>query len=131
GSEDFISKARKYRKMLGGGLRQAGILAAAGIYALENLVARLKEDHQNATRLAKALNELPGLSVPLETVQTNIVMVDINHPKLNAIESVKVLQNKGILVNNTTQTRLRFVTHRDVSCDDIEVVIKAMKEIFS
>ena len=79
GNKEFIAKARKYRKMLGGGLRQAGIIARAGIFALENLVERLDEDHKNAQKLAIGLNGIKNVKVPMETVQTNIVMVDLEH----------------------------------------------------
>jgi len=77
GSREFIQKARKNRKMLGGGMRQAGILAAAGIISLEKMVKRLKEDHKNARILAEGLNEIEGIKVDLETVQTNMVYFDV------------------------------------------------------
>jgi len=131
GTREFIAKARKYRKMLGGGLRQAGVLAAAGIYALENLVERLKEDHDNARKLAMALNQLPGVNIYLSTVQTNIVMADIEHGDIDALTCVNLLKDRGILVGNVNEKRLRFVTHRDVNSDDIDYTIGVMQEIFS
>lgn len=129
GNKEFIAKARKYRKMLGGGLRQAGIIARAGIFALENLVDRLEEDHKNAQRLAVGLNRIKHVKVPMETVQTNIVMVDLEHPNLNAVNCVDLLKKQGILVGNINQKRLRFVTHRDVTSDDIETVIEVMQKL--
>jgi threonine aldolase len=129
GTEEFISRARKYRKMLGGGLRQAGIIASAGIYALENLIERLEEDHKNARKLALGLNEIKNIQVPLETVQTNIVMVDILHSDINAIDCVSLLKKQGILVGNVNERRLRFVTHRDVSSQDIDIVLEVMQKL--
>jgi len=129
GTKSFIERARKYRKMLGGGLRQAGILAAAGIYALENLVDRLEEDHAQAKKLALALNELPGVKIAMDTVQTNIVMLDIEKSEMNAQDCVKLLKNQGILVNGVDERRLRFVTHRDVTSQDIDYTIQVIKEI--
>ena len=78
GTRDFIQKARKYRKMLGGGLRQGGFLAAAGIVALEKMTRRLKEDHDNAKLLAEGLSQIPGITIDMETVQTNIIICDIS-----------------------------------------------------
>ncbi|NLT96188.1 MAG: low-specificity L-threonine aldolase [Clostridia bacterium] len=131
GTKDFIDKARKYRKMLGGGLRQAGIIARAGIYALENLVDRLEEDHENARKLALGLKSLKGIYIPLDTVQTNIVMVDIERSDLNAFELAKTLKNLGILVSIINERRLRFVTHRDVTSQDIDVVIEVMEKLLA
>ena len=131
GTRKFIERARKYRKMLGGGLRQAGILAAAGIYALENLVERLEEDHIQARKLAQALNELSGIKIEMDSVQTNIVMVEIDNSKANVQDCVKLLKNKGILVNSVDERRLRFVTHRDVTPQDIDFTIQVITEIMS
>lgn len=131
GSRDFITKARKYRKMLGGGLRQGGILAAAGIYALENLIDRLAEDHDNAKSLAYGLKEIPGLAVDLNIVQTNIVMVDIDKEEVSSEFIINKLKEKGILVNSVTNKRLRFVTHRGINEEDIDYTIGILKEILS
>lgn len=129
GSKEFINKARKYRKMLGGGLRQAGILAAAGIYALENLVERLQEDHNLAGKLARGLSEIPGIKVNIGTVQTNIVMADLTKSDLDVNNLVELLKQKGILVNSVNEKRIRFVTHRDISTENIDYTLQVIKQI--
>ncbi|HCP53268.1 MAG: low-specificity L-threonine aldolase [Pseudomonadaceae bacterium] len=117
GSEPFIGKARRLRKMVGGGMRQAGVLAAAGLYALEHQVARLSEDHANAQALADGLIEL-GYSV--EPVQTNMVYVDVGD---QAAALKAHCAEQGIILS--AAARLRMVTHLDVSCDAITRVIEA------
>lgn len=84
GSNEFIQKARKYRKMLGGGMRQAGFLAAAGIVSLEKMTLRLQDDHYHAQLLAKGLNRIAGIKVDMDTVQTNIIICDISGLKMTA-----------------------------------------------
>ncbi|MCF6097110.1 low-specificity L-threonine aldolase [Thermovorax subterraneus] len=129
GSREFIKKARKFRKMLGGGLRQAGFLAAAGIVALEKMAGRLKEDHENAMLLAEGLNAIPGIFIDMETVQTNIVICDISGLKINASEFAKRLLKKGIKINGGSGYLVRFVTHYGIEKDDILRTIKAVKEV--
>ncbi|MDN5332211.1 MAG: threonine aldolase [Tepidanaerobacteraceae bacterium] len=129
GSREFIKRARKFRKMLGGGLRQAGILAAAGIVALEKMRGRLKEDHENARLLAEGLNTVPGIFIDMETVQTNIVICDISGLKINAGEFAKRLFKKGIKINGGSGYLVRFVTHYGIVREDILKTIAAVKEI--
>ena len=129
GSKEFIEKARKYRKMLGGGLRQSGILAAAGIYALENNIKRLAYDHLLARKLAEGLAELPGLYIDLDTVQTNILMVDIVREDLNSTQLVDILKDEGVLSSAISEKRVRFVTHRDVGDKDIDYTLQVMSKI--
>lgn len=117
GSRSFIGQALRWRKMLGGGMRQAGILAAAGIYALEHNVPRLAEDHANALFLAQGLAAIPGLAV--QTPQTNIVYVDVPQQHCQALAAA--LQANGILAS--ASTHMRLVTHKDVSRQDMERVI--------
>jgi threonine aldolase len=117
GSTELIGKARRLRKMVGGGMRQAGVLAAAGLYALEHQVARLAEDHANAERLGAALSEL-GYQV--EPVQSNMVYVQIGE-RAGALKDF--CAERGIRL--TASARLRMVTHLDVSAEDIETVIQA------
>ncbi|MFZ5943336.1 MAG: low-specificity L-threonine aldolase [Bacillota bacterium] len=131
GSKEFIERARKYRKMLGGGLRQAGVLAAAGIYSLEQLVDRLADDHVAARRLAEGINQIPGLSVDLNTVETNIVMADITKEGLTSGKLSHFMQEEGILVITVNEKRIRLVTHRDVSSQDIETALAKIKYIMS
>jgi threonine aldolase len=122
GSKDLISKAHRVRKMLGGGMRQAGVLAAAALHALDHHVDRLAEDHANARRLAEALQGLPGVS--LEMPQTNILFVDLAPEK--AARVVDRLRAAGVLC--TGLYRLRFVTHLDVSAADIDRAIRVLRE---
>ncbi len=129
GSKDFILKARKFRKMLGGGMRQAGFLAAAGIVALEKMTSRLSEDHDNARILAEGLNNIPGISIDMETVQTNIVLCDISGLKISANEFSAKLYERGIKINGGNTATVRFVTHYWVTREDINTVLEAVKAI--
>ena len=97
--------------MLGGGLRQGGFLAAAGIVALEKMTRRLKEDHDNAKLLAEGLSQIPGITIDMETVQTNIIICDISGLGLNGNEFSKRLYEKGIKINGGNTGIVRFVTH--------------------
>jgi threonine aldolase len=129
GSHDFIDRARRVRKRFGGGMRQGGILAAAGIFALENNIDRLVEDHQNARRLAEAVNEIDGFSVDLSTVQTNIVMVNVTRTGLSEIEVTDRLNDAGVFVNPFGPGNIRVVTHLDVTSEQIEESIKTFERI--
>ncbi len=130
GSEEFIVRARRYRKLYGGGMRQAGILAAAGLYALENNIDRLAEDHRNARKLAEAVASLPGISVDLDSVQTNIVIIQIDGARYTASQVADVLKEHGILLLAIAPARLRAVTHLDVSEEGIDRAIKVFQELF-
>jgi threonine aldolase len=126
GSADFIAEARRTRKILGGGMRQAGILAAAGVVALDEMVERLREDHENAARLARGIAQMDGLSVDLARVQTNIVYCDVTREGLTAEELVKRLAGAGVKVLSTGPTRLRAVTHYGITADDIDQTLLAL-----
>jgi len=126
GTRDFIAEARRYRKLLGGGMRQAGVLAAAGLVALEMMIDRLADDHANARRLAEGIAAIPGLAVDLETVQTNMVMVDIVDPRFAAATFVQALRRYGVLCNDTGPRRVRMVTHKDVTAADVELALDAI-----
>jgi threonine aldolase len=125
GSADFIKEARRWRKVLGGGMRQAGLLAAAGIHALEHHVERLADDHINAERLAKGLSEVGGCEVHMDLVQTN--MVYVRFPEERRAKLAGQLKERGILVYPGNPMRL--VTHLDVSAEDIDRVLEAFGEI--
>jgi threonine aldolase len=118
GSREFIGKARRIRKLFGGGMRQVGILAAAGLYALEHNIERLADDHRNARLLAEGLANIKGFECDLSRVETNIVIVDIAKTGRTPDEIVAILKDKGILAVVFGKTRLRFVTHLDVSRDE-------------
>ena len=120
GSVEFIDQARKWRKMVGGGMRQAGVLAAAGLVALDTMVDRLAEDHQNARRLAQGLANIDGITVDPDRIQTNIVIFDID-PKLGtAQDMIAALDQEGVKVSYPGVQSLRMVTHRHISNEDIE-----------
>lgn len=130
GSREFIQRARRVRKMFGGGMRQVGILAAAGIYALENHVERLADDHKNAASLAQALASMPGIDLDPSEVQTNIVIFDISPSGMDPSEAVRRLRDAGVLVLPFGPTHLRAVTHLDVDEDDISAAIRGFEMVF-
>ena len=111
GGAEFIAQARRYRKMVGGGMRQAGIIAAAGIVALTEMVERLADDHRNARILAEGLVELPGLQIDLETVQTNLVIFAVSNGKLDESSLPERLAREGVKIGDLGRGRLRAVTH--------------------
>lgn len=129
GKQEYIQKARRTRKMFGGGMRQVGILAAAGIYALEHNIPRLAEDHQNARYLAEHFNKIPGLSVDLETVQSNIVIVYIDPERMTAEQFAGRLGEQGILSIPFGPTRVRFVPNLDTSHDDCQKAVTVVSRI--
>jgi threonine aldolase len=115
GPRDFVARARQIRKLFGGGMRQAGILAAAALHALEHHVERLADDHRNALVLAQAVTDTPGLRLDPPDVHTNIVWIEVD-PELGSSHDVAVaLKERGVLVSAATPTRIRLVTHLDVS----------------
>ena len=129
GSRTFLDKARIYRKALGGGMRQAGILAAAGLIALEQMPRRLAEDHVNAKLLAQGLSKIPGVKIDLSRVQTNIVIFDLEQPV--AMELVKFLGERNVLSSAISPSQIRFVTHRDVSREQCESALSVTEQFFS
>jgi threonine aldolase len=128
GSKEFIAEARIWRKRLGGGMRQAGILAAAGLIALEESPKRLHEDHANARRLAEGLAEIPGISIDPEKVATNIVIFDISGTGKTSAEICEALKDKGVL-GIPFGPAIRMVTHYDVSAEEIGRALDSMREI--
>ncbi len=126
GPRELIGKARRWRKVLGGGMRQAGVLAAAGIYALENHVERLQQDHDNARRLAEGLESVPQIRVVGRTACTNMVFVDADGDRLARLRTQ--LAERGMLVGKGATARL--VTHLDVDSEDIDRFVGAVNEFF-
>ena len=116
----MVDKLRRFRRMYGGAMRQAGILAAAGIYALEHNISRLKEDHEHARRLARLLQKIPTVSLDPDRVETNIVMFDLVDSSRSVQEIVASLKKEGLLLNAVGGTTIRAVTHLDVTVQDIE-----------
>lgn len=129
GSKQFIDRARKNRKLLGGGMRQAGILAAAGLVALEKMSKRLNEDHENAKYMAKCLMEIPGIKLTTEDVHINMVFFDMEETGVSSDKLVKELFEKGIKINGIEGGLMRYVTNNDVTKEDIDYTIQCMKEI--
>lgn len=130
GSQELITKARRWRKVLGGGMRQAGILAAAGIYAVENHIARLKEDHDHAQELALGLSQIQEMTIDPSTVQTNIIYLP-TPPRYSALHAF--LKEEGINFPKQANKKnlIRLVTHLDVSTTDIARVIGTIKKFYT
>jgi threonine aldolase len=129
GPRKLIDKARLYRKRLGGGMRQAGVLAAAGLIALEKMPARLAGDHEKAKLIASALASIPGIHVNCRSVQTNIVIFDISGTGLDSAGFSERLKAQDILVNGVSSSLMRIVTHNDVSREMCLEAIEAIREI--
>jgi threonine aldolase len=129
GSELFIDRVHRFRKMFGGGMRQVGIIAAAGIYALDHHLERLKEDHQNAKRLAVSLKEFKGVSIDPRHVETNIVIFDVANTRMTALQVAEMMKKESILIHAFGKTQIRLVTHLDVTAEDIEKALKAFRKV--
>lgn len=131
GTETFIEQARHVRKMLGGGMRQAGVLAAAGIVAIIKMRHRLQEDHETAGLLAKQLSGMPGISIDLASVQTNIVNVSVDTDIVPLDVFTAKLRSLGVLVSARPPRAVRMVTHRHVTKDDVRKVVDAVYSVMS
>lgn len=127
GPRALIVRAHRYRKMLGGGMRQVGVLCAAALYALDHHVARVADDHQNARRLAEGLAQLPGVALDPSQVETNIVILDVR--SISAADFVQRAAAAGVRVNAIGPKRIRAVTHLDVTARDIEAALTALAPI--
>ncbi len=126
GTREFINRAHRVRKLFGGGMRQAGVLAACGMVALDTMVNRLADDHHRAKVLAKAINDLPGLKVDMETVQTNMVFAETDFP---AKEMQDTLQARGIRILAIGPKIIRMVLHNDVDDEKLTVAIDAFRSV--
>jgi threonine aldolase len=122
GDTDFIAEARRKRKLLGGGMRQAGVIAAAGLVGLREMVDRIPEDHANARKLAEGLADMPGMYVDLETVQTNLVFADLA-PELDGPELGARLEADGVRINVFGPDRIRFALHYEITSSDVDRVL--------
>ncbi len=129
GKQDFIRRARRMRKVVGGGMRQAGVIAAAGIVSLTEMVDRLVDDHANARRLAQGLAALDGIEVDLDGVETNLVYFNLVRPDLSAAQLAAALADQGVLLSPIDSQRLRAVTHYQISADDIERTLAAFARV--
>jgi len=128
GSREVVARARRVRKMLGGGMRQVGVLAAAGIVALDSMVERLASDHVNCRRLAEGVSRLPRVRLDLGTVQTNIVIFRVDKDG-GAAELVTGCLARKVKIHQTGPGTIRCVTHKDVDADDVERALEAFREI--
>ena len=129
GTKAFMEKARIYRKMFGGGMRQAGVIAAAGLIALEKSPARLHIDHENAKRLAEGIAEIPGLSIDPKKVRSNIVIFDCSKTGKTAVELCDALHPHGVWAQDTALHSVRVVTHCDVDKAGIDRALAVLKEV--
>ena len=132
GSSEFIAKARRLRKMLGGGMRQAGILAAAGLVALDCMSERMAEDHKRARLLAKGLADVPGLSLDKRPPYTHLIYLALEaEVRMNAPEIVKAMEMQGMLKGDTGPRTFRLVTHHDVDDEAVAACIEAFQKVMS
>ena len=129
GSKAFIDKARVFRKAMGGGMRQSGVLAAAGLIALEKMPARLQEDHDNARLLAEGLAETKGIKIDAKKVRTNILVFNVVGTGMDTAEFSRKLGEKNVLAAGIDMEQMRFVTHNDVSREDCLSVLRVVREI--
>ena len=127
GSKNFIERARVVRKMLGGGMRQAGILAAAGLISLEKMPLRLHEDHANARFLAEGIAQTAGYRIDPTSVQTNIVIFEITKQGVGALDITRRLAERNVLASGISATQVRLVTHMDIDRADCEVALEALR----
>jgi threonine aldolase len=129
GSGDFIRRARRMRKVVGGGMRQAGVIAAAGIVSVTQMVERLADDHANAQRLAQGLAPLRGIQINPAEVETNIVIFSLDHPELTPAQLAAGLKQEGVLLNPIGGRKLRAVTHYQISPADIDRTLAAFQAV--
>jgi len=129
GTQSFVDDARRARKVIGGGMRQAGVLAAAGIVALNEMVDRLADDHANARKLAEGLSAMEGLDIGPNGIKTNIVYFEITRKDLPAIELEKRLKEGGVKISAFGPRRLRAVTHYHITAEDIEFALGVFSKI--
>jgi len=129
GKKDFILKAKKIRKALGGGMRQAGIVASAGIYSFDNMINRLEEDHEIAKILAKKLHEIENITINLNLVKTNIIFINLNNTKLSDEEFLLQLNQKKIKIDYKGNRKFRLVTHYGFQKTEIDTVVSTIANI--
>lgn len=130
GTNEFIKKAHKWRKVFGGGMRQAGIIAAGALYAVQHNVERLKEDHEKAKYLSQQLSTINVFDVDLESVQTNIVLVDVQKSGTTPQEIIARMKKRGILISVGTFTKFRALTHLDVPMENVRFAAEQFKQEF-
>jgi threonine aldolase len=128
GSKEFIERAWRFKHLFGGAMRQSGNLAAAGIYALEHHIDRLRDDHDNARLLARGLSKIPGIKLDVPEPETNILFFQIVHDRITTADFLKRVQERGVRFSNIN-ARVRAVTHLDVSRADVEKAIEIARDV--
>ena len=131
GSKEFIEKARRKQKLMGGGMRQVGILAAAGLIAIDEMTQRLDEDHRNSHYLADELDKIDGISVNKNTNDISMVYFTMGEDVIPEKEFVQKMYYRGIKISGMENGEYRFVTHVNVSREDVDTVINTVKELIS
>lgn len=131
GTKEFIAKAHKWRKVFGGGMRQSGIIAAGALYAVQNNVERLKEDHEKAKYFAQELSKIKVFDIDMESVQTNIVIVDVQKTGKTPQDIIALLKDRGVLISGATFTKFRALMHLDVSMEQVKYAADNFKMIFN
>ncbi len=131
GTREFVERARRSRKRFGGGMRQVGILAAAGIWAIDHQLSKMAEDHRRARTLADAFRGIKGVRIVPDPPPTNILVVEFETPKFDPEAILKSLEQKGVRMLAFGPGRIRAVTHRDVTDDDIETAVRMVREVLS
>ncbi len=130
GSREFVTRAHKWRKVFGGGMRQSGIIAAGALYAVQNNVERLKEDHEKAKYFSQELSKIKSFEIDLESVQTNIVLVDVQKTGKTPQEIILLLKEQGVLISVGTFTKFRALMHLDVTMEQVKFSAEKFKQIF-
>ena len=129
GSKPFIEEATRNRKLFGGGMRQAGLLAAAGLYAIEHNLHRLAEDHDKARAIAEGINGVNGFAIDMVRVQTNILIIDVSATGRDSLSALEIMKRAGVLGVPFGKTRIRLVTHLDVTMEDCKEAARRMTEL--
>lgn len=131
GSAQFIERAWRFKHQFGGAMRQSGMIAAAGVYALDHNFERLQEDHANAKHLAAALAEIPGISIDVATIETNMVYFEVEQTGLSAARVSELLLERGVRIGAIGPTLMRAVTYLDVGLADVKFAARTLREILS
>lgn len=129
GSAELVAQVRRIRKTLGGGMRQAGIIAAAGIVALDQMIDRLADDHRHARRLAEGLAELPGIAIRLSAVQTNMVLFRVIDPRFTLASFLAAVRERGVLLGELGRGHVRAATHAGVTGSDVDRALAVIAEV--
>jgi len=130
GNQQFVTTARKWRKVFGGGMRQSGIIAAGALFALRNNIDRLKEDHKKAEFFAREISKIPSFEIDMESVQTNIVLVDVQKTGTTPQQVIDTLKERGVLISGGTFTKFRAVMHLDVTMQQVEYAVETIQRIY-